>query len=91
MKKWARLGLRLVAGTMAYNVIEAVVALWSGARAGSVALVGFGFGSVIECAAAGVLLRRLSVEAAGAERERVEATEHRVRRFVGATFILLAA
>jgi divalent metal cation (Fe/Co/Zn/Cd) transporter len=55
-----------------------------------VALIGFGFDSVIECAAAGLLLWRLSVEARGADRERVEATEHRVRRFVGATFILLA-
>ena len=32
----------LVAGTMVYNVIEAVVPLWSGATAQSVALVGFG-------------------------------------------------
>lgn len=40
--RWSRIGLRLVTGTMAYNAIEAVSALWSGTRAGSVALVGFG-------------------------------------------------
>ena len=90
-RKWARLGLWLVAVTMAYNVIEAVIALWSGTRAGSVALLGFGFDSVIECAAAGVLIWRLNVEAAGADHERVESSERLVRRFVGATFILLAA
>jgi divalent metal cation (Fe/Co/Zn/Cd) transporter len=75
---------------MAYNVIEAVVALWSGTRAESVALLGFGLDSIVECAAAGVVLWRLGVEARGADREHIEATEHRVRRFVGATFIALA-
>ena len=90
-EKWARRGLWLVASTMAYNVIEAVIALSAGASAGSVALVGFGSDSVIECVAAGLLLWRLSVEARGADRERIEATEHRVLRFVGATFLGLAA
>ena len=37
---------------MAYNVVEASVALWSGAAADSVALFGFGLQSVIETAAA---------------------------------------
>lgn len=44
---------------MSYNVVEAVVALWAGERADSIALIGFGLDSVIECAAAGVLLWRL--------------------------------
>ncbi|MBM4396275.1 MAG: cation transporter [Deltaproteobacteria bacterium] len=86
-----RTARRLVAATMAYNVVEAVVAVGSGVLAGSVALVGFGLDSVIECAAAGALLWRLRVEAAGADRETVERTELRVRRFVGLTFLLLAA
>lgn len=86
----ARTGLLLVAGTMAYNVVEAVVALWSGVVAGSVALVGFGLDSVIECAAAAALLWRLAIEARGAARERVEAGERAVHRVVGATFVALA-
>jgi divalent metal cation (Fe/Co/Zn/Cd) transporter len=85
-----RVALWLVAGTLAYNVIEAVVALASGARAESIALVGFGLDSVIECAAAGVLLWRLAVESHGVDHEQIETSERRVRRFVGITFIALA-
>jgi divalent metal cation (Fe/Co/Zn/Cd) transporter len=80
----------LVGGTLAYNVVEAVVALASGTRAESIALVGFGLDSVIECAAAGVLLWRLGVESGGADPETIEASERRVRRFVGITFLALA-
>jgi divalent metal cation (Fe/Co/Zn/Cd) transporter len=76
---------------MAYNVIEAGVALWFGASAESIALLGFGLDSAIECAAAGVLLWRLSLETRGADAERLERAERRVHRFVGATFLALAA
>jgi len=87
---WSRIALWLVAGTMAYNVLEAVVALWSAAAAASIALLGFGLDSVIETAAAAVLLWRLRVEARGASNEQVESTERRVHRFVGGTFVALA-
>lgn len=89
-RDWARIGLWLVVATLGYNVLEAVVALWSGLHAHSVALVGFGLDSVIECAAAGVLLWRLWIEKSGADQETVDRTEHRVHRFVGVTFLLLA-
>lgn len=88
--RWFRIGLWLVVVTMAYNVLEAVIALWAGAESDSIALVGFGLDSVIETAAAGVLLWRLAVEARGADRDTVERTERRVHRFVGVTFLLLA-
>jgi len=90
-RDWARIGLQLVAITMAYNVIEAGVALWFGASAESIALLGFGLDSAIECAAAGVLLWRLSLESRGADAERLEQAERRVHRFVGGTFLALAA
>jgi divalent metal cation (Fe/Co/Zn/Cd) transporter len=86
-----RTGVGLVIGTALYNVLEAVVALWAGAEAGSIALLGFGLDSVIECAAAGVLLWRLLVEARGADERHVEETEHRAQRFIGVTFLVLAA
>ena len=89
--RWHRIARRLVVGTMAYNVVEALVALAAGVVAGSIALVGFGLDSVIECAAAGALLWRLGVEVRGADHEEVERSERRVRRFIGATFIGLAA
>lgn len=88
---WPRIALGLVAATMVYNVIEAIVALWSGTVAKSIALLGFGFDSVIETSAAVLLLWRLFVEARGADAETIERTEHRVHRFVGVTFFLLAA
>jgi len=88
---WERIALWLVTGTLAYNVAEAAIALWFGREADSVALVGFGFDSLIETAAASVLLWRLWVEASGADSTRVKAIEHRVHRFVGATFLVLAA
>jgi divalent metal cation (Fe/Co/Zn/Cd) transporter len=88
--RWTRIGINLVIATLAYNILEAVVALWSGLRADSIALVGFGLDSVIECGAAGVLLWRLWVETRGADRETVERTERRVRWFVGSIFTLLA-
>ena len=42
----------LVAATITYNVIEAVVALVAGTIASSVALIGFGLDSVIEVSSA---------------------------------------
>jgi divalent metal cation (Fe/Co/Zn/Cd) transporter len=87
---WARIGLWLVAATMAYNVAEGVIALWAGVRAGSIALVGFGLDSYIECAAAAALLWRLTLEARDAHPEAIEQSEQRVHRFVGATFVALA-
>ena len=87
----ARTALLLVSATIVYNLAEAVIALWAGEEAESVALLGFGLDSVIECTAAGVLLWRLRVEAAGASAERVRDVERRAMRVVGVTFLLLAA
>jgi len=88
--RWLSRGRRLVAVTLAYNTVEAVVALWAGARAGSIALVGFGIDSVIELAAGAVVYWRLGIERGGASAARVETAEEGVRRFVGATLLLLA-
>jgi divalent metal cation (Fe/Co/Zn/Cd) transporter len=75
---------------MAYNVAEGAIALWAGMHAGSIALVGFGLDSYIECAAAAALLWRLTLEARDAHAAAVETSEQRVHRLVGATFIALA-
>jgi divalent metal cation (Fe/Co/Zn/Cd) transporter len=89
-RDWRRIGLWLVAATMTYNVLEGVAALWAGIEAQSIALVGFGLDSYIECAAAAVLLWRLAGESRGADREMIERSEKRVQRFIGATFLVLA-
>jgi divalent metal cation (Fe/Co/Zn/Cd) transporter len=85
-----RKSLWLVGATLAYNVIEAVVAIASGISASSIALVGFGIDSVIECSASAFLLWRLWVEAKGASLARVEKAERSGAVFVGITFFALA-
>lgn len=89
-RDWARTGLWLVGATLAYNVVEAGIALAAGVVAGSIALVGFGLDSGIEVAAAAVLLWRLNLETRGVDAERLERAERRVHRFVGGTFLALA-
>jgi divalent metal cation (Fe/Co/Zn/Cd) transporter len=91
MTSLIRRALWLVGLTLAYNLVEAGVAIWAGTSAGSIALLGFGLDSVIECAASAVLLWRLSIELGGGEQERVERAERRSHRFVGLTFLALAA
>ena len=75
--------------TIGWNSIEGVVAVSSGAWAGSVALVGFGLDSFIEVAAAGVLLWRLRAGDDGDPR--IEGRERLARRLIGASFLALAA
>ena len=85
-----RIALWLVAGTLAYNVIEAGIAIASGLAARSIALFGFGLDSVIESVAALVLLWRLAKGARGASDNTLAEMDQRVHRVVGATFLILA-
>lgn len=71
-----------------WNVVEAVVALWSGIGAGSVALIGFGFDSILELAAGGILIWRLQTKWEGTDDE--SAAERKAHKFVGITFFILA-
>src|SRR5437764_8504799 len=71
-------------------LIEAVVAIPSGAAANSLSLIAFGADSLIELASAGVLLWRLDVEMRrGAEFP--ETVEQRASRIGGALLFVLAA
>jgi divalent metal cation (Fe/Co/Zn/Cd) transporter len=83
-----RRGLWLNYATLAYNTLEAVVAIVAGLLAGSVALLGFGFDSVIEVTASGAAQWRLRADWNHEQRERVERI---TRRMIGATFLALAA
>jgi len=76
--------------TVGWNVIEAFIAIGAGIIAGSVALVGFGFDSVIEVIAASVLIWRLRCEFTRRNSTHEEA-ERSALRVVGVTFFLLAA
>jgi divalent metal cation (Fe/Co/Zn/Cd) transporter len=85
----SRRAVRLEQATIGYNVIEGIVAVTAGLIAGSVALIGFGFDSWIEVAAATVVLIRLRAEIRGGDVD--EAKERRALRFVAITFFVLAA
>lgn len=84
MLNLARLLLLL---TILYNVVEGVIALWSGIAAGSIALVAFGADSYIEVAAASLVLWRIGIE----DSEYAEAVEQRIVRFIGYTFLILSS
>ncbi len=83
----ARSGKRLEYFTVGWNTIEGIVAVISGALAGSISLVGFGIDSFIEVISGAALLWRMSVDANEAERERNERTALRI---VGACFVALS-
>ena len=74
--------------TIGYNSLEGVIAIGAGIVAGSIALVGFGFDSVIEVISGFALLWRLYGDADESRRERLE---QRALRIVGLSFFLLAA
>jgi divalent metal cation (Fe/Co/Zn/Cd) transporter len=74
----------LVAATIGYNVIEAVVAISAGAAASSTALVGFGLDSVIEVSSAAAVAWQF----AGRDPESRERTALRI---IAVSFFVLAA
>jgi divalent metal cation (Fe/Co/Zn/Cd) transporter len=74
----------LVAATITYNVIEAVVAITAGAAASSTALIGFGLDSIIEVSSAAAVAWQF----AGRD---PEARERIALRIIAVSFFALAA
>ena len=74
----------LVAATITYNVIEAVVALAEGTRVSSSALVGFGLDSVVEISSAAAVAWQFSAKDP-------ETREKTTLRFIAISFFALAA
>ena len=83
----ARRGRRLEYFTIAWNILEGLVAVAAGALASSIALIGFGIDSFIEVTSGAALLWRMSVDADTGRRERSEA---RALQIVGLCFLGLA-
>jgi divalent metal cation (Fe/Co/Zn/Cd) transporter len=83
-----RRGLWLNNMSIGYMCIEAAASLVTGLLAGSLALVGFGFDSVIELSASVAARWRLRADS---DRERRMRTEGITRRIVGWSFLVLAA
>ncbi|HEX8351884.1 MAG TPA: cation transporter [Pyrinomonadaceae bacterium] len=73
--------------TIGWNSLEGLIAVAAGLAAGSIALVGFGFDSVIEVTSGAALLWRLHMDAP----ERRERAERVALKLVGWSFLLLAA
>ncbi|HEX8139461.1 MAG TPA: cation transporter [Pyrinomonadaceae bacterium] len=80
-------GRRLEYFTIAYNSLEGLIAIVAGLFAGSIALVGFGFDSIIEVTSGAALLWRLHADVDEERRERIEAITLRI---VGVCFMALA-
>ncbi len=74
----------LVTATIAYNVVEAVVALAEGTRVSSSALIGFGLDSVVEIASAAAVAWQFSADDP-------ESREKTALRFIAFSFFALAA
>ena len=74
----------LVAATITYNVVEAIIAISAGSVAGSIALIGFGLDSVIEVSSAAAVAWQFSAP----DPERREQVALRV---IAGSFFALAA
>src|SRR6476646_9727443 len=81
-------GQKLEYFTIAWNLLEGLVAIIAGVIAGSISLVGFGIDSFIEVTSGGALLWRMLVDA---DSERRERNERLSLRIVGVCFLALAA
>lgn len=75
----------VVAATITYNAVEAVIALTAGVAASSAALVGFGLDSVVEVLSAAAIAWQFAGGRPHAERE------HVALRLVATSFFALAA
>ena len=76
---------RLLAGVnVAYNGVEAVVAIFAGVAAGSAALVGFGLDSVVEVSSGLVILWQFG-------HHMPESCERQAQRLIAASFFALAS
>lgn len=73
--------------TIGWNSLEGLIAIASGLFAGSIALVSFGFDSLIEVSSGAALLWRLHLDSP----ERRERAERVALKLVGVSFLLLAA
>jgi divalent metal cation (Fe/Co/Zn/Cd) transporter len=77
----------LVAATITYNVLEAIVAITAGTIASSTALIGFGLDSIIEVSSAAAVAWQFSAR----DHDTREAREKTTLRIIAVSFFALAA
>ena len=86
-----RRGVALENLTVAWNVVECLVAVASGLAAGSLVLIAYGFDSLIEALSGGIVGSRLRKELRGVGGPELRTLERRAARAAGALLVLLAA
>jgi divalent metal cation (Fe/Co/Zn/Cd) transporter len=82
-RRGQRIALRLAWATIAWNTVEAVVAIGSGAVASSIALIGFGLDSTVEVLSASVIVWQMT-------RDVPEDREEQALRLIAMSFFALA-
>lgn len=88
-ERLTRKGLRLALFTVAYNVVEGVIAVTAGILAGLVSVIGFGIDSGIESIAAVLVGIRLAARLRHGQAD--ERKERIALKLVAVTFFILAA
>lgn len=85
-----RHALRLEWLTVSWNIVEGVIAVLAALAAGSVALLGFGIDSFVECASGVILIWRLRAERRAADPRAVERLDRRAHKLVALSLFALA-
>jgi len=83
--------LRLEYATVAWNVVEGLVAVAAARAAGSIALLGFGIDSFVETTSGAILIWRLRAERETSHAEEIERLDRTAHRLVGLSLFALAA
>lgn len=81
-------GLKLEYFTISYNLIEALVSIFFGSMAGSIALIGFGLDSIVESLSGMVLIWRLRQYSDLTEEEE-KRIERKAMKLIAITFLVL--
>lgn len=89
VERLTRHGLRLAQFTVAYNVVEGIIAITAGILAGLVSVIGFGIDSGVESIAAVLVGLRLAARLRQGDAD--ERKERLTLKLVAVTFFLLAA
>lgn len=89
VQRLTRRGLRLAQFTVAYNVVEGIVAIAAGIAAGLVSVIGFGIDSGVESIAAVLVGLRLAARLRHGQAD--ERKERITLKLVAVTFFILAA
>src|SRR5689334_11647899 len=85
-----RLGIWIETLSFMWMLVEASIAITAGLLARSISLEGFGFDSIIELVAGGVLLWRLTIEQRGAALAAVQRAERRAAWITALSLFVLA-